>query len=157
MADALGAGFRQSVWMLADELGFDLDPQLRTTHETAVATAPVDSPIGPIAPGRVAAQRFRWEGLVDGRPVISAAVNWLMGEADLDPPWSFGPRASASRSRSPATPAPSSRSRACTPPRSKPAWPATPASWPRPCTASTPSPTSAPRPPASSPTWTSPQ
>ncbi|HEY7071565.1 MAG TPA: hypothetical protein VH479_15665 [Acidimicrobiales bacterium] len=91
MADALGAGFRQSVWMLAAELGFDLDPDLRTTHETAVATAPIDSPIGPIAPGRVAAQRFRWEGLVDGEAVITAAVNWLMGEDDLDPAWAFGP------------------------------------------------------------------
>ena len=28
-----------------------LDPQLRTTHEMAVATAPIDSPIGPIAAG----------------------------------------------------------------------------------------------------------
>ena len=92
MADALGAGFRQSVWMLADELGFDLDPEIRTTHETAVATSPVDSPIGPIAPGHVAAQRFRWEGTVDGRPVVTAAVNWLMGERDLDPPWRFGER-----------------------------------------------------------------
>jgi hypothetical protein len=77
--------------MVADELGFDLDPNLRTTHEMAVATAPIDSPIGPIEPGTVAAQRFRWEGLVDGEPVITAAVNWLMGEADLDPPWAFGP------------------------------------------------------------------
>jgi 2,4-diaminopentanoate dehydrogenase len=90
MADALGAGFRQSVWMLADELAFDLDPDLRTTHETAVATAPIDSPIGPIQPGLVAAQRFRWEGLVDGEPVITAAVNWLMGDQNLDPPWAFG-------------------------------------------------------------------
>ena len=31
MADALGAGFRQSVWMVADELGFDLDP--RAAHD----------------------------------------------------------------------------------------------------------------------------
>jgi hypothetical protein len=91
MADALGAGFRQSVWMVAAELGFDLDPDLRTTHEMAVATAPIDSPIGPIQPGTVAAQRFRWQGLVDGEPAITAAVNWLMGEADLDPPWAFGP------------------------------------------------------------------
>src|SRR5580692_8458912 len=90
MADALGAGFRQSVWMVADELGFDLDPELRTTHEMAVATAPIESPIGPIAPGLVAAQRFRWEGLVRGEPVITAAVNWLMGEEHLDPPWTFG-------------------------------------------------------------------
>jgi 2,4-diaminopentanoate dehydrogenase len=91
MAEALGAGFRQSVHMVADELGFDLDPSLRTTHEMAVATAPIDSPIGPIQPGLVAAQRFRWEGLVDGEPVITAAVNWLMGEEHLDPPWRFGP------------------------------------------------------------------
>ena len=66
MIDALGGGFRQSVFMVADELGFDVDPQLRTTHEMAVATAPIDSPIGPIQPGPVAAQRFPWEGLVDG-------------------------------------------------------------------------------------------
>jgi 2,4-diaminopentanoate dehydrogenase len=92
MADALGAGFRQSVWMVADELGFDLDPELRTTHDMAVATAPIDSPIGPIQPGTVAAQRFRWEALVDGEVVITAAVNWLMGVNDLDPAWSFGPQ-----------------------------------------------------------------
>jgi hypothetical protein len=91
MADALGAGFGQSVHMVADELGFDLDPELRTTHDMAVATAPIDSPIGPIQPGTVAAQRFRWEGLVDGEVVITAAVNWLMGTDDLDPPWGFGP------------------------------------------------------------------
>jgi 2,4-diaminopentanoate dehydrogenase len=90
MAEALGAGFRQSVHMVADELGFELDPTLRTTHEMAVATAPIDSPIGPIAPGLVAAQRFRWEGLVDGEPVVTAAVNWLMGEEHLNPPWNFG-------------------------------------------------------------------
>jgi hypothetical protein len=91
MTDALGAGFRQSVYLVADELGFDLDPELRTTHEMAVATAPIDSPIGPIAPGTVAAQRFRWEATVDGVPVITAAVNWLMGDRDLSPAWEFGP------------------------------------------------------------------
>ena len=91
MAEALGAGFGQSVHMVADELGFSIDPTLRTTHEMAVATAPIESPIGPIAPGLVAAQRFRWEGLVDGEPVVTAAVNWLMGEEHLDPPWHFGP------------------------------------------------------------------
>jgi 2,4-diaminopentanoate dehydrogenase len=91
MADALGAGFRQSVWMVADELGFALDERLRTTHEMAVATAPIDSPIGAIEPGKVAAQRFSWEGTVDGVPVVTACVNWLMGEDHLDPPWRFGP------------------------------------------------------------------
>ena len=39
----------------------------------------------------MAAQRFRWEALVDGEPVITAAVNWLMGNQDLDPAWEIGP------------------------------------------------------------------
>ncbi len=90
MANVLGAGFRQSVHMVADELGFALDPELRTTHETAVATAPIDSPIGPIEAGTVAAQRFRWDGTVAGETVVTAAVNWLMGTEHLDPPWDFG-------------------------------------------------------------------
>jgi len=90
MTDALGAGFRQSVFMVADELGFDIETPLRTTHELAVATAPIDSPIGLIQPGTVAAQRFKWEALVDGEPVVTAAVNWLMGDEHLDPPWGFG-------------------------------------------------------------------
>jgi hypothetical protein len=91
MTDALGAGFRQSIFMVADELGFDIEPKLRTTHDMAVATAPIDSPIGPIAPGMVAAQRFKWQALVDGEPVVTAAVNWLMGDDHLDPAWKFGP------------------------------------------------------------------
>jgi hypothetical protein len=91
MLSVLGNGFQQSIRMVADELGFVIDDELRTTHEVAVATAPIDSPIGVIAPGLVAAQRFRWEATVDGRPVVTAAVNWLMGEEHLDPAWSFGP------------------------------------------------------------------
>jgi len=91
MPHILGAGFFQSIGMVAVGLGLQLDPTKRTLHEMAVATAPIDSPIGPIAPGRVAAQRFVWQGLVGGEPVITAAVNWLMGEQHLDPAWSFGP------------------------------------------------------------------
>ena len=91
MLAVLGGGFGQSVRMVADELGFRLDPELTTTHEMAVATAPIDSPIGAIEPGRVAAQRFRWVGTVDGVPVVTAAVNWFMGDEHLEPPWTFGP------------------------------------------------------------------
>jgi hypothetical protein len=90
MADVLGAGFRQSVQMVVDVLGFAIDDELRTTHEVAVATAPIDSPMGPIAAGLVAAQRFRWEATVRGEPVVTAAVNWLMGEEHLEPAWDFG-------------------------------------------------------------------
>jgi hypothetical protein len=91
MTTVLGHGFKQSVRMVADEMGFAIEPELRTTHEVAVATAPIDTPIGVIEPGLVAAQRFRWEGIVDGEPVVTAAVNWFMGQEHFDPPWGFGP------------------------------------------------------------------
>jgi 2,4-diaminopentanoate dehydrogenase len=91
MLRILGGGFEQSIRMIAAALGFDLDPEARTHHEMAVATAPIESPVGTIAPGTVAAQRFSWQGTVCGEPVITAAVNWLMGEEHLDPPWRFGP------------------------------------------------------------------
>lgn len=91
MLDVLGGGFLESVDMVADALGFDLDDTKRTHHEVAVATKPIDSPIGPIQPGRVAAQRFTWEGTVRGETVISVHTNWFMGENGLDPAWSFGP------------------------------------------------------------------
>lgn len=91
MLDFLASGFLQSVDMLADTLGFDLDSEHTTRHEMAVATASIDSPIGPIEPGRVAAQRFTWQGTVRGEPVITVRTNWFMGQENLDPAWTFGP------------------------------------------------------------------
>jgi hypothetical protein len=92
MLSILEAGFKASVRMVVDELGFAAEPALRATQEVAVATSPIDSPIGVIERGHVAARRFVWEALVDGEPVVTAAVNWLMGEEHLDPAWTFGPQ-----------------------------------------------------------------
>lgn len=91
MVGFLGGGFRQSIQMIADELGFDLDDRIEATNEVAVATAPIDTPMGVIETGLVAAQRFTWTATVGGVPVITARVNWLMGEEHLDPAWDFGP------------------------------------------------------------------
>jgi hypothetical protein len=90
MLDLLGYGFGQSIDMIADALGMRLDERKATTHETAVATAPIDTPVGVIPIGTIAAQRFTWQGLVRGEPVITVRVNWLMGEKHLDPPWTIG-------------------------------------------------------------------
>ena len=91
MLNVLGGGFMESIDMVADALGFALDEEKRTQHEVAVATTSIDSPIGPIEPGRVAAQRFTWEGTVRGEAVITVRTNWFMGEKGFDPAWSFGP------------------------------------------------------------------
>ena len=90
MASMLGAGFKMSVRMVADYMGFDIEPSIRTTQEVAVAVDRIATGVLTIEPGMVAARRFRWDALVDGEPVITAAVNWLWGEARLDPPWEMG-------------------------------------------------------------------
>ena len=90
MASLLEGGFKRSVQMVVDAMGFGTDGTVRTTQEVAVATAPIDSPIGVIEPGRVAARRFRWDATVDDRTVVTAAVNWLMGDEHFDPDWSMG-------------------------------------------------------------------
>src|SRR6516165_3558208 len=89
MAGMLESGFRMSVRMIADHMGFRIDPNIRTTQEIAVATADIEYEALPIPAGSVAGRRFRWQALVDGEPVITAAVNWLMGQADLEPDWKF--------------------------------------------------------------------
>jgi hypothetical protein len=90
MPKLLGHGFQQSIDLLAAGLGLVLDPEKEITHEMAVATARIETPVGPIAPGTVAAQRFSWQGTVGGVPVITARVNWLMGDEHLDPAWKLG-------------------------------------------------------------------
>ncbi len=90
MLGLLSAGFERSVRMCLDVLGFSPEAEIRADLELAVATAPIDSPIGVIEPGRVAGQRFMWEAVVRDQVVVRVAVNWLMGEEHLDPAWHFG-------------------------------------------------------------------
>lgn len=90
MAALLEGGFKASVRMVTDQLGFAAEPRIRSTQEVAVAVKGTDELVVPMEPGTVAARRFRWEAVVDGQPVVTAAVNWLMCEVELDPPWTLG-------------------------------------------------------------------
>jgi hypothetical protein len=90
MLTMLGTGFCQSIDMVAHALGLELDTGKKATHEMAVATAPIETVVGTIEKGTVAAQRFTWQGLVRGQPVITVRVNWLMGEEGFAPPWKLG-------------------------------------------------------------------
>ncbi len=93
MLDLLGDGFCQSIDLVADALGVTLDDAKQTVHEMAVTTVDLDTPVGVIEAGTVAAQRFTWQGLVRGQVFMTVRVNWLMGEEHLDPAWTFGPEA----------------------------------------------------------------
>ncbi|WP_067899794.1 NAD(P)H-dependent amine dehydrogenase family protein [Nocardia vaccinii] len=91
MLGLLSGGFTQSVRMCLDTLGF-AEATIGTSHDVAVAAAPIDSPMGVIEPGKVAAQRFQWDATIDDQVVVRIAVNWLMGEENLEPAWEFGPQ-----------------------------------------------------------------
>jgi hypothetical protein len=91
MQKLLDGGFIQSVKMIVDKAGFNIDPKIRARQEIAVATTPIDSPMGAIEPGQVAARKFHWEALVGDEVVVRVTVNWFMGEENLDPAWNFGP------------------------------------------------------------------
>ena len=90
MVQFLSGGFSQSIHMVADALDVCIDSEIRTTHQVAVATQNIDTPIGVIEPGKVAAQRFCWQGMLGDHVVVEAIVNWFMGEEHFDQDWSFG-------------------------------------------------------------------
>ncbi|KQW52993.1 dihydrodipicolinate reductase [Nocardioides sp. Root1257] len=91
MLGLLSGGFIQAIRMCLDTLGFSPDAEIRTSQEVAVATQPIETPIGVIEPGLVAGQRFIWQAYVGETVVVHIAVNWLMGEEHLEPAWTFGP------------------------------------------------------------------
>ena len=82
--------FMQAVKMCVAKIGFNAEPKIRSSQEVAVATAPIESPLGPIQPGQVAGRKFHWEAFVGDDVVVRVTVNWFMGEENLDPPWTFG-------------------------------------------------------------------
>ncbi len=90
MLKVLGGGFAQSIDMIADVLGFDLDAEIRAEHEIGLAKVPIDTPMGVIEPGHLAAQRFTWQGLVRGEVVVTARVHWFMGSEGIDAEWLRG-------------------------------------------------------------------
>ncbi len=92
MQKLLDGGFFQSVRLIVDRLGFAADPQIRTSQEIAVATA-----ADRLADGGDRTGPGGRHGASTGTPswattvVVRITVNWLMGEENLDPAWSFGP------------------------------------------------------------------
>ena len=87
-------GVISSIWggpvrLLADELGVQVD-ELRETHDTWLATEPIDCAMMTVASGRVAAVRFRVEGMVNGRAaIVMEHVNRLTAAAA--PEWPTPP------------------------------------------------------------------
>jgi hypothetical protein len=79
------AVFADGVDVLAGLLGVEVDER-RCTVGFAHATADLDPPGRPIAAGHVAGIDVRWEGIVDGRPVVELHQRWVMSSR-IEPAW----------------------------------------------------------------------
>jgi hypothetical protein len=88
MVDFRGAGFRQSIDMVADAMAIRLDGY-DARHEMALATAPIEGRFGRLEPGTVGGQRFTWSGMAGGKPAVTTCVTWVMGHDHLEPSWPF--------------------------------------------------------------------
>ena len=62
----MGEHFGESIRMLADELGFDLDDEVQADHQWAVATSPIDTPVGVMSRERWRRSDSRGPRTVDG-------------------------------------------------------------------------------------------
>lgn len=79
------AVFADALDVLAELFGVTLDER-RCTVEFAHATTDLDLPGRPIRAGHVAGLDVRWEGIVDGHPVLELQQRWVMGSS-IEPPW----------------------------------------------------------------------
>jgi len=70
--------FEQQVWMLSDALGVDVE-EVRVEQELTLAPESRDVRAGRLDAGTVSGQRYRWEGLRDGKSRIEIEALWTLG------------------------------------------------------------------------------
>ncbi|GAB5450457.1 MAG: dihydrodipicolinate reductase [Halioglobus sp.] len=75
--------FGDAIEMMAQVLGIELD-DVRFQVEYAPAARDFDIPGGQIKKGTIGGMRLRWEGLVNGEPVLENQQIWLCGENTED-------------------------------------------------------------------------
>jgi hypothetical protein len=80
--------FRESMALLADGLGVDVD-EYTTEFDVAVATRDLVVRSGDIAAGTVGGMRHEWIAWSGGRQVIVFRSFWKMAD-DLEPNWGYG-------------------------------------------------------------------
>lgn len=71
--------FGDAIEMMAEVLGLELD-DIRFLADYAPAARDFDIPGGQIKKGTIAGMRLRWEGLVNGEPVLENQQIWLCGK-----------------------------------------------------------------------------
>lgn len=80
--------FTEAVQMVADGLGAAVDA-VSSNMETWLTDVDLDTAAGTVGAGTVAGQRWRWEALLDGTPLVEQETVWRM-HGDAAPDWPHG-------------------------------------------------------------------
>lgn len=88
MADLEQSAYAIPMHMLSDAIGFDVE-EMRFSHEVALASETFTVTAGTIEAGTVAAQKFRFEGVHQGRTIVDLALVWRLSD-DVAPDWPSG-------------------------------------------------------------------
>jgi 2,4-diaminopentanoate dehydrogenase len=80
--------FSEAVQMVADGIGAEID-ELTSDMQPWVTDCDLATAAGPVAAGTVAGQRWNWNALLDGRPLVRQETVWRM-HADVAPEWPVG-------------------------------------------------------------------
>jgi len=91
MHKMLDSGFIQAVKMVVDKMGFKADRRCGLPRTSLWRPRRSIPRWASSSPAKSAGRKFHWEALVGGEVVVRVTVNWLMGEENLDPAWTFGP------------------------------------------------------------------
>lgn len=78
--------FSEAIMMIADGIGAPLD-RIDRTYEVLLADRPLDIAAGRVEPGTVAAQKWKWAGIVGGRELIVHETHWR-AHGSLGKDWS---------------------------------------------------------------------
>jgi hypothetical protein len=80
--------FSEAVTMVADGLGVEVE-RVESSMSTWIAEADLETAAGVVGAGTVAGQRWQWEAIVGGKPLVSQETVWRM-HAAAAPQWPVG-------------------------------------------------------------------
>jgi len=84
-AEILNGMYSEVVAHLVHRLGYSR-ARVETDHTMMPATADIEMAAGLIKKGTISHTNWRWHGLVDGKPLVTLSIAWIMEKAHLDNP-----------------------------------------------------------------------
>jgi len=84
-AEILNGMYSEVVAHLVDRMGYQLD-RVETDHIMLPATKDIQTAAGLIKKGTISHTNWRWHAIVQGKPLVTLSIAWIMETAHLEKP-----------------------------------------------------------------------